>query len=65
MSVDNSSHRNVDKTIEDVDIMLPSLYKKTTTNRFIAKKTTEFNPNRTIENKSSDYLSKDELKPLR
>jgi hypothetical protein len=44
--------------------VLPSLYKKTG-NKFNSHKKNDFAPNRTIEGKSSDYLSKDDLKPLR
>jgi len=44
--------------------MLPSLYKKTG-NKFISAKKPDFTPNKTIEGKPSDYLSKDDLKPLR
>jgi hypothetical protein len=64
ISVDHSTHRVGDKSMEEVEIMLPSLYKKTG-NKFIPSKKTDFAPNKTIEGKPSDYLSKDDLKPLR
>ena len=63
ISVDNNNHRN-DRSIEDVEIVLPSLYKKTGIKFSSHKKTVDF-ANKTIEGKSSDYLSKDDLKPLR
>lgn len=50
--------------MEDVEIVLPSLYKKSG-GKFSSTKKAEFTPNRTIEGKASDYLSKDDLKPLR
>lgn len=51
--------------MEDVEIVLPSLYKKTGT-RFSTHKRNDSVLNKTIEGKSSsDYLSKDDLKPLR
>lgn len=60
--------RTLDNTIEDLEVVLPSLYKKTATNRFIGRKLGEngFSPNKTIDhkNQSSDYLSKEELTPL-
>ena len=41
-SIDNVSTRTIDRSldnnIEDMEVVLPSLYKKTTTNRFIARK---------------------------
>jgi hypothetical protein len=41
-SVDNVSTRTIDRsldnTIEDMEVVLPSLYKKTATNRFITRK---------------------------
>ena len=36
-----------------------------TGNKFISTKKYDFAPNKTIENKQSDYLTKDDLKPLR
>lgn len=36
-SLDNTQ-RTIDRNMEDVEIMLPSLYKKTKTNRFELKK---------------------------
>lgn len=62
ISVDQN-HRN-DRSIEDVEIVLPSLYKKSGA-KFGSHKKNDFAPNKTIEGKSSDYLSKDDLKPLR
>jgi hypothetical protein len=68
ISVDHSYNRQADKgSVEDVEIMLPSLYKKTG-NRFINSKRGEFTPSKTIETKVSqqgDYLTKEDLKPLR
>lgn len=55
-SLDNTQ-RTIDRTIEDVEIVLPSLYKKSKTNRFELKKKFE-SPLKTIENKTSDYLAK-------
>lgn len=52
-----NTQRTIDRTIEDVELMLPSLYKKTKTNKFALKKT-EFSPMKTLDNKNSDYLSK-------
>jgi hypothetical protein len=43
---------------------LPSLYKKSQ-NKFGSHKKNDYTPNKTIEGKSSDYLTKDDLKPLR
>lgn len=67
-SVDYNSQKTIDKSldknIEDMDVVLPSLYKKTATNRFITRKNNDFSPNKTIESKNSDYLSKEDLTPL-
>ena len=70
ISVDGGSTQRemrTDRTIEDVEIVLPSLYKKSS-NRLSrlarTRKGTDFTPNRTIEGKS-DYLSKEDLQPLR
>ena len=56
-SLDNTQ-RTIDRNMEDVEIMLPSLYKKSKTNRFELKKKIEGSPLKSIENKGSDYLSK-------
>ena len=50
--------------IEEVDIMLPSLYKKSRTNKFELKKKFEGSPMKTVDNKGSEYLNKADLKPL-
>ena len=70
-SVDNVSTRTIDRslenTIEDMEVVLPSLYKKTATNRFITRKReSSYSPNKTLDHKNStsEYLSKDELTPL-
>jgi hypothetical protein len=34
-------------------------------NKFSSNKKNDYAPNKTIEGKSSDYLTKDDLKPLR
>jgi len=46
--------------------MLPSLYKKSSNrfNQLTKTRKNDFNPNKTIEGKS-DYLSKEDLQPLR
>lgn len=64
ISLDSSNAKNNDKSMEDIEIVLPSLYKKTG-NKFISTKKCDFAPNKTNENKQSDYLTKDDLKPLR
>ena len=66
ISVDNSYHRREEKGVEDVEIVLPSLYKKTG-NKFINSKKVDFTPTKTIDTKlaQGDYLAKEDLKPLR
>lgn len=68
ISVDNSYHRPNEKGVEDVEIVLPSLYKKTG-NKFINSKRGDFSPMKTIETVAKpaqgDYLTKEDLKPLR
>jgi hypothetical protein len=44
--------------------MLPSLYKKTKSNRFELKKKFEHSSPQKNDNKNSDYLAKEDLKPV-
>ena len=62
-SLDNTQ-RTIDRNMEDVQIVLPSLYKKSKTNRFELRKKFDGSPMKTLEAKNSDYLSKEDLKPL-
>lgn len=66
ISLDNSYHRTSEKNAEDIEIILPSVYKKTNS-KLVSSRRGDYTPNKTIDLKEArgDYLTKEDLKPLR